>query len=123
MALFVIAGDIAFPTSSFAGKHDSASVTGNTSSMTLSQFEGDILLSAGISRAPDLAATVPPPLQFDVSDGLTLFMTHPFYRVDSAKLPSNPELQILWGATNRERNRSEHFRGSDLLWVLYLADC
>lgn len=63
---------------------------------SLSQLENYVSLSASISRAPDLTSTIPP-LQDDVSDGLTLTMKKPCYSVDSAKLPSKPQSQCLWG--------------------------
>jgi hypothetical protein len=63
---------------------------------SLSQLESYISHSAAISQAPNLNGTIPP-LENDVSDGLTLTMKHPCYGVDSSKLPSNPQSQCLWG--------------------------
>jgi len=66
---------------------------------TLSQLETDLSLSASVSRAPNLSATVPP-LGSDVSDGLTLPMKQPCYSVDQAALPSDPQTECLWGDKN-----------------------
>ena len=74
----------------------SASAGNNTNPVSLSQPESYISLSSGISKAPDLSATAPP-LEFNVSDGLTLSMKLPCYSDKGANLPSNPKLECLWG--------------------------
>jgi hypothetical protein len=89
-ALSIIICTVLFTAPSFAGS-DALS-----NGPSLSQLKTYISLSASISHAPDLTATVPP-LENDVSDGLTLKMKHPCYGVDSATLPSNPQSQCLWG--------------------------
>lgn len=73
-----------------------ASASALSKGPTLSELENYVSLSASQSHAPDLTSTIPP-LQDDVSDGLTLAMKKPCYSEDSAKLPSKPETQCLWG--------------------------
>lgn len=70
--------------------------TGKTlKTLTVTQLEGYISRSAAVGPAPNLMQTTPP-LQYVVSDGLTLPMTHACY-ADGKSLAKNPATQCLWG--------------------------
>ena len=74
----------------------------STKALTLTQLEGYISNSVKIGAAPNLMKTTPP-LQYEVSDGLTLSMTHPCYS-DGKSLATNPATQCVWGDKKATRS-------------------
>lgn len=81
-------------TSGFANA-DEVPVAKASKTLTVTELEGYISKSAQVAAAPNLMTTTPP-LQYVVSDGFTLPMTHACY-ADGKSLAKSPATQCVWG--------------------------